>query len=240
MTETAQPTSDGDRRRTKYLRHAFAMNPMWQAKEVLQLRRKALGLSRAAGDDRTEDEAERRAKSQAIRQHIRQLQNHFWTMPLDQLQRSLREIDVQKMPELTPVVRRLRTAAACRGEFPKLAAAKGMDLPLFNAFRKIVVLPPSEAGYIREQFIQSLGDRNRVKDVRRAIRIIDSDYSILYGLERDWFATLQGLKRPRAAGEAGAQSGGGGFELPEISWVGWIVIFIAIRAVLRLIMSAGG
>ena len=160
----------------------------------------------------------------------------FGTMPLDQLQRSLLEIDVKQMPELTPVVKRLRTAAACRGEFPKLAATKGMDMPLFNAFRKIVVLPPAEAGYIREQFIQSLADRARVRDVRRAIRIIGSQYSILYGLERDWFSTLEGLKKPRVIGESGD---GGGFELPEISWFGWVLIFIALRAVLRLMTSIG-
>lgn len=236
MTDSGTKAIDPGEYR-EYLKGAFAFNPMWQSKEVLDLRRKTFGLSRVDGDDATEDVAARREKSHAVRQHLRQLQNHFWTMPLDQLQRSLLNIDVQQMPELAPVVKRLRTAAACRGEFPKLASVRGMDMALFNAFRRIVVLPPAEAGYIREQFIQSLYNRARVKDVRRAIRVIKTDYSILYGLERDFFSTLENLKRPRAVGQA--SQGGGGFELPEIGWFGWILIVIVIRVIVRLMMSAG-
>ncbi|MCG8649992.1 MAG: hypothetical protein MI861_09165, partial [Pirellulales bacterium] len=220
--------ADGPQR---YLRKAFAFNPMWQSKEFLELRRGKLGLKSVANDLSADEITRRQGRRHAVKQHVKQIQNHFWTMPLDQLQQMLQAIDIEEMPELAPLVKRLRTTATCRADFPRMGAARGMDLSLFNAFRKVVVLPPAEAGYIREQFIQSLHHPSRLRDVRRAIRVIESDYSILFGLERDWFLTLSQLRKSQVV----RQNGESGMDVSNVSWFAWIIVFVLLRALLRLV-----
>ncbi len=178
----------------RYLRLAFQLNPMWQAEQLMDLRSRALRLPRldkeqavaGAGHD------DMMALKIAARQQIQAIQSNFWKLPLDSLQQQLANIDVRRLPELAPVVERLRTTAACRAQFPPLSQESWMDPKLFNAFKTAVVLPPAEAGHIREFFLSRIGDKHQLKGLKKAAQMLEAKYPVLY----DWNAI--GFKRYRS------------------------------------------
>ncbi|MCC6511230.1 MAG: hypothetical protein IT423_19165 [Pirellulaceae bacterium] len=210
---------------------------MWQASQLIDLRARALRLQRldkkAQGND-----VDIATARQVAKQQIAEIQTSFWKLPLDALKRSLEMIDVRRLPELAPVVGRLRTAAACRAEFPKLSQESWMDLKLFEAFKTAVVLPPADAGYVRESFLARIGDKQHLKKIKHAVRKLQAEHPILYALEHDWFQTLANHKIryvPSADGSSGIS-----FSLPEMGWPLWLLVFFLIRALLRLISMSGG
>lgn len=232
----SNPTAD--QRRRRYLSAVFALNPLWQSSQILHVRRSAFGLKPAEGAVAPVRE-DTRQKSAAVRKRIKQLQQEFWTMGLEDLKRQLGEIAALGIPEFTPVVKRLLTVASCRGAFPQLAQEKSMDMPLFRAFKTAVVLPPTEAGYAKEQFLYSLRDAKRVKMVKRSVATLRDQRPLLYALERDWFETLLKLKKPRprpVAAAAAVESSS--FELAGVGWPVFFIGLFVLRVVLRLLADS--
>ena len=111
-----------------------------------------------------------------------------------------------------------------------------MDNGLFHAFKTAIVLPPAEAGYQREKFIQTIANRKQLKSVKKAVKYIREDHELLYELERDWFETILALKRPSATTQAVRESTSS-FELPDFGWGTYIVIAILIRILIRVMMN---
>lgn len=218
----------------RYLKRALQLNPVWRAADVIELRSRALGLARLDRPQSEVDSVDVARLRQAAKEQIAHVQTNFWKIPLESLKRTLEFIDVQRLPELAPVVNRLRTAAACRGEFPRLSQAAWMDSALFEAFKTAVVLPPADAGAVRERFLNRIEDKRQLKRIKTAVSRIESEYPILFALERDWFHTLKNYKLHRAPVMDGAS--GASFEMPEIGWPAWIGIFILIRVILRFLI----
>ncbi len=223
----------------RYLKFALQMNPMYQAQQLIDLRAKVLRLQRLDKSQFIQEQVDVTALRQAARRQIADVQNNFWKMPIDALKQQLEMIDVRRLPDLAPVVGRLRTAAACRGEFPKLSQESWMDLKLLNAFRSAAVLPPTEAAHAREAFLSRIASNSELKKIKSAVKKLESSYPILYAMEHDWFQTLLNHKLRNTSGEIGS-SGGVEFSMPEIGWPVWLLVFVLIRAILRLIMTAGG
>ena len=221
----------------RYLEAAFKLNPVWQARQIVDLRARVLRLQRLDRTESREDAAEVAKLREAARKRVAQIQQEFWKMPIDGLKRQLHSIDVAQLPELAPVLKRLQTAAACRGAFPQLAQERWMEAKLFRAFKSAVVLPPGEAGFIKEKFIARIRDRKQLKKIQRAARKIETDYPLLHALERDWFTTLEKQKVRRVATESYSGGGGGeGFGFDGLSWPMVLGIVIILKFVLRLLM----
>ncbi len=223
----------------RYLQLAFQMNPMWQATQLVDLRARALRLKRLDAGQTTEQQSDIASLRHSAKKQIAEIQESFWKMPLESLKRRLEVIDVRRLPELAPVVGRLRTAAACRAAFPKLSQESWMDNKLFNAFKSAVVLPPTEAGYARESFMARIRDQSHLKKIRQSVRKLEQEYPLLYSLEHDWFQTLTKHKL-RHVSVDGATSSGVSFSLLEMGWPMWLLIFIAVRVLIRLMTMAGG
>ena len=208
---------------------------------MLALRRKALGLKPAVKQTVVEDSNKLATLRKQVKTAIEKVQNEFWSLPIDQLKRKLEAIPVNKLPELRPIVSRLRTAASCRAQFPLLAQDGDMDMNLFRAFKSSVVLPPAEAGYHRERFLQSITDKKQLKSVKRSVASIRSNHPVLYEMEKDWFETIQNLKKPkvRSVSSGGGEyyESDGGF---EFGWGTWICVIILIRVFIRILMSWSG
>ncbi|MDX1925053.1 MAG: hypothetical protein SFV81_00965 [Pirellulaceae bacterium] len=176
---------------------------------------------------------------QAAKGQIAILQREFWKLPLPDLKRQLESLDIRKLPELAPVVNRLRTAAACRGEFPRLMQESWMDSKLFEAFKTAVVLPPVDAGMVRERFLSRVTDKNHLKKLQTAVKKIESEFPVLYALEADWFQTLKGFKIQKLESEFGGGGGSVAFDWSGMGWPLWLVIFVIIRGLIKLISMAG-
>jgi hypothetical protein len=230
MTNTKRTLTEVEARR--YFRRMLEMNPLYDPSGVLALRRKSLGLTAAVREEAFSAAATGQQRA-AVLEELDRLRREFWTLPLDQLQKSLESINVKRLPDLRPLVNRLRMVAACRGEFPRLASSMTGCLPLVHAFKSAVVLPPAEAGMHKEQFIRSVKDKRQVKQVKQAAQKIKSEFPLLYDLEKDWFETLMKLKARYATESAFSNAGG------SIEWesLGPGVVF-AIIILLRFLLMA--
>ena len=234
MTKPPSDTSTKQARQQHYLKAMFGLNPMWQAPQVLALRRRALGIQPAVKQTTSKSTVELARIRENVKQRVRKIQNEFWSLPLDRLQSQIKAVHNQRVPEFVPTINRLKQTAACRGEFPTIAQAKVMDMGLFRAFKTAVVLPPAEAGYERERFLQSIRDGKRLKKVKKATKFIRTNYPMLYALEKDWFETILAMKKP-ASTTSTSQRSEFSIELPEIGWGTWILISFALRVLFRIL-----
>ena len=226
-------TKSSDQAKTAYLKRAFALNPVWQASDVMELRSRALKRKRLnkAKDVARDKNSQSR---EAARNQITRMQKQFWKLPMDDLRRQLEAMSAQSLPEFTPVINRLKTTAMARGEFPRLAQETWMDNDLFNAFKAAVVLPPTEASMHRERFTSRIRNKQHLKAVKTSVKQLQLKYPILYTLERDWFQTLM---KQRMQSSRGGE--GGGFSLPEMEWPIVIGVVIIVRILVRAIMLSG-
>jgi hypothetical protein len=216
----------------RYLSRMLGLNPLYDPAGALALRRKALGLQAAVRDEpagKGTATADQRAAALA---ELDRLRREFWALPLDQLQKALESIDVKRLPDLRPLVTRLRTVAACRGEFPRLASSAGKCLPLFHAFKTAVVLPPGEAGPHKEQFIRGVRERKQLKAIRQMVQKIQTEHPVLFQLEKDWFETLLKLKLRRRSEPISISIG----ESPLGSF-GPLLVFAAILLIRALLVA---
>ncbi len=231
-------TPDAHRR---YLSRAFELNPCWRSGDLIDLRSRALKLNRLDQQAATGADEKLAKLRRATKQRISRVQAEFWRLPLPELQQELAALDVRQLPELAAVARRLRTAAECRSEFPKLSQQPWMDRELFLAFKNAVALPAAEAGHARERFLVRLQSKRQLKRVKLAARKMQTEYPTLYALESDWLSTVDKYQWQRTPTENTHQSGssGGGISLGsfEFSWPVWLVVLIVLRLLARL-MSA--
>lgn len=214
MTKPTPPASSNPQATPaqKYCRRLLHMNPLYDAAAVLEARRKAFGLKPATALDAWTWSRPSAAERQAVEQQLERLRRDFWTLPQDSLKAQLGQLNVRRLPELQPVVARLRMVAACRGEFPRLVAEQGIDRNLFAAFKTSAVLPPAEGGPVKEQFLRSLHDPDRHRQAVATAKRIRDGHPLLYQLEKDWFDTLIARKKPKRNAPEIAM------ELPEFSF----------------------
>lgn len=235
MTNDSTKSSQPRKVSRSYLRRVLRLNPLVAPQAVLDTRREALGLKPVRG---ARPQVVANPRTQAQRQkviaYVAKMQDDFWTLPLEQLRKSIDAIDVREFPELRPTVARMRMVAACRSEIPKLTTLPNADIGLVHAFKSAVVQPAKDAGPIRERFLQSVRDVGRWKKIRNMVKAIRKQYPAIYQLERDWFETILKLKKPVAVSHSGEEAYGGGefeFEIP------WRLLIIGGIVIIRILMS---
>ncbi|WP_236623635.1 hypothetical protein [Rhodopirellula baltica] len=183
-----------------YLRSMLDINPVWQSASALQLRRKTLRMPnhdrRQTGvdSDSVDDMVAKHQNRAKARETVSHLQQHFFHLSDEELSTGLASLNAEEVPELAPTIRRLQIAASERNSFVTMLADKKFDRELVIALGKSVVLPQSDAGYVREKFIQNLTTKNSRKRARETSLKIQKAYPNLFALERDWLTTLQNSK----------------------------------------------
>ncbi|WDQ15675.1 hypothetical protein [Rhodopirellula sp. P2] len=191
-----------------YLRSMLEINPVWQSASALQLRRKTLRLPnhdpRQTDADSVDDMVAKHQRRAQARETVAHLQKQFFHLSDEELESGITSVNATEVPELAPTIRRLQTAARERNSFVAMLADQRFDRELVIALGKSVVLPQSDAGYIREKFIQNLTTKSSRKRARDTSLKIQKSYPNLFGLERDWLTTLQNTKAsgPMIAGES--------------------------------------
>jgi hypothetical protein len=221
-----------------YLKQVAELNPMWRSSDLIDLRASHFNTPRLDGSKSTTAETgDLNELRSAYKEYLNRIQAQFWQMPQPVLIQQLASIDTSRLPELVPVLDRLKTVANCRAEFPKLAQEPWMTWPLFHAFKTAVVLPQTEAGIVRERFTGSIPDKKELTRIRKAVANIEQQYPILYALERNFFQTLIKLELnttvPKQTKSIRQDDGDGGF-----GWVIILICFIIIK-VLAAVFTAG-
>lgn len=181
----------------EYLKQVNQFNPMFQSAELVELRANQFQIVRQdqpKSSELTGDDLQQLRDS--YKKFLNRIQAQFWQLPQPSLVQQLGTIDSSRLPELVPVLDRLKTVANCRSEFPKLAQEPWMIGPLFHAFKTAVVLPQAEAGVVRERFTSSIPHRRELAAIRYAVKNIEQYYPVLFALERNFFQTLLKLELP--------------------------------------------
>jgi hypothetical protein len=221
---------------TTYLRLVADLNPIWRSSELVDLRAQQFNIPRM---DRSKSFVDSTGDLQQLRdaykEFLGRIQAQFWQMPQPMLLQQLASINTARLPELVPVLDRLKTVANCRSEFPKLAQEPWMVGPLFHTFKTAVVLPQAEAGIVRERFTGSIPSRKELGAIRNAVAKIEQSYPVLFALERNFFQTLLKLElnphRPLAQQYES--------NWPRYVWISIVIGFLILRVLLVLFRTSG-
>lgn len=107
---------------------------------------------------------------------------------------------------------------------------------LFHAFKTAVVLPQSDAGFVRERFTGQIPTKKDLTAIRKAVEKIQQNYPTLYALERDFFETLRKLKlTKRKSSEAFDLGFDSGDFQGSFGWIGVLFVFLIIRGLIMLV-----
>lgn len=236
----SEPAAQRDQATARYLKRALALNPVWESAAVCDLRSRAFKkprLDRTTDSDTNQNAIVRARKS--ANTTLQRLQSEFWKLPIDELNTQLSSIEVELLPELQPVINRMRKIAEHRSDFPPLSQESWMVPELFQALKKSAVLPPTEAGYVRERFLRRIKSRQQLRRIKTAAKRLESAYPALYEIQRDWFQTLQKQKGVTKTVDPEYGSGGVEFSMPEFGWPAWLILFIVLRAIVAAMRMAG-
>ena len=210
----------------QYAREMLAFNPAYDVDRVLDRRDRYFGVT-SENESSLLDSFQRR---QAAEQKLEQIRQAFWDSKPQTLQQHLAIMPVNELPELRVVVERLTHVARLRDMFTQLERHPACQPMLLNALRRIVVLPPREAGAFREQMLRSVRASENLHLYKKMIGVLKQEFHPIYQLESDW---LENVVRQRKRSRA-TSNGGGGVEMPEVQIPAWVFI-IGIIVLIRLL-----
>lgn len=229
----AKPRSDADR--VKYLARALQFNPVHEASDLLTLRRRFLGIASAGHADPADGERLRAQRERVVSQ-LDELRENFWTMTPAELQTAFAAIKSEPYPDLQLAVDRLKTLAVSRPKLAELSTRKTFDRELFASLKRVLVLPPRAAEGVREKAVKSLDSLKRVARARRMAKLLKQELPEIYALESVWLQRLGGVK-PATTADSGL---GSWFRwewvsLGNLSWVGFVILLIVLRQIVRAV-----
>jgi hypothetical protein len=190
----SEAKAEAQQRTIQYLIRLVQMNPAVDGEGIIRARSTALGLVQtdaALPQQNGSDYKERRRK---LLEDLEAIRTGFWTLPLDELQSKLSQLDAHEFADLEPAIAQLKVVAAHRGRFPKLSEHKDFDEQFFSLLKNVLVRSPRETAVLREQVLSMFRDRHGRKKGRRMIALLKKEMRPLYELEADWFESLQRQK----------------------------------------------
>lgn len=231
-----------DKAALEHAARCLRLNPMWQAGEVLESRAGLLGLvdRRAEEQARATRQAE---KKNALREQLLKVRAAIWTAPLPQLQKKLDSLPVGSDPDLKPVADRLRVLVATRARLPQLTQDPDFNGDFFECFKQILTGSPRASAAVRERVLTSFDDRRLAQRGRRMIELLRRETPEVCALEDAWLTRLQKKRsyflslrsKVQPAERTEARSGG----CLSTTWYWWILIYIAIKALVALSRMSG-
>lgn len=213
----------------QYLQKQLHANPVHEAERIIERRAVSLGLKQAATNaDRKQPDA---AQREAALQLIQRIREQFWSMPLETLRQQLSAVDLRNFPELKAAGDRLLHVATYRPLFAQLAQHKHFNPKFFGVVKQLVVLPPREAGALKDDVLRSLASHDALTDAKRMAKTMKAEFQQIYELDTEWFDSIIKLKKRASPvqGSQYAEGDGEGCAIP--SWA----IVIAVITILRLL-----
>lgn len=206
--------SASPKQKLKYAWRALQLNPAMQGDQIVKQRLIALGL--VEENTLARGSSEQRVQ---IRQQLDQLRDKFWVTPPEHLLELLDGLNVAPYPELKVSVARMRKLCRVKPLVEKLSIRKKKDINFINTFKRIFLLPPREAGKIKERYLRNLATNQAIDMVQSTVRTIQEKYPQLYEVESDWFGQILRIQsRYRVVDsdetETGVYFDDDGFEVP--------------------------
>lgn len=206
--------SASSKQKLKYAWRALQLNPALQADQVVRQRLIGLGLV----EESTLSGGTNEQRLQ-IRQQLDQLRERFWVTHPEHLMEMLDELNVKPYPELKVSVARIRKLCQVKPLVEKLSMRKKKDVNFINTFKRIFLLPPREAGKVKERYLRKLATNPAIEMVQRTVLTIQKKYPQLYDVESDWFGQILLIKSRRVEvepdeAETAVHFADDGFEIP--------------------------
>ncbi len=223
---TSSPKSSKKLSNAKYLFRSLQMNPAIQSSTIIEYRSQLLGFETKNSAGEANHEQLRRRN--AVQGRIDELRKQFWLTPVSRLQTGLRSLNTEKFPDLKIAVDRLTKVSILRREIEEFAQDPKSQINLVNTFKRIVMLPPREAGKLKEKYLRNLSMNESADKIKSTVVLLKKNHPDLYALESDWFDELRRFKK-RAASES---DDGYGWEFEIPGWVIWVLVMTILRILL--------
>ena len=217
----------------KYLALVLRMNPVQQSDQIIKLRNRMLG-KQSTESDLLVDQAKLTKLRERVSGQIDEIRNQMWRQQPDRLMEMLNTIDASQLPEMKNTIVRLHSVIQNHAGIQQLSQHSSQNINLTNTFKRVIMLPPKEAGGLKESYLRQIVVSPELKKIKRSVNSLQREFPQLYAMEADWLGQIQTMTGRRGS----VSSGGGGsdFELPIPGWLIWIafvIIFRVIAAVMR-------
>ena len=178
-----------------YLREMLELNPMWQSPEILRRRREIwqgnAGASNPGVGDTTpgkktiNPQADARLRSRA-EQSLQVLREQFYQLSGEKLATHLKHLRSDRLPEYAATASHLAKVATLRSTLAEVCQKYG-DKKFTYSLCEGLIATPGESGALREQYIESIIDEQRVQPACESIQKFVQQYPAIYEVERAWF-----------------------------------------------------
>lgn len=175
----------------KYLARVLRMNPLVESEKIIEFRATLLGIAKPK--DVVNDAAELQKSRAIATQKIEELRKRFWVTPQISLIEELKQIEVGQLPDLQPTVSRLLTIAELIPLFQKLAQHPDTRINLVNTIKRLIMLPPKEAGAIKAAYLRKAAYASALPIVKKMVHMMYREFPDIYNLEPDWFFEISKL-----------------------------------------------
>jgi len=221
----------------KYLFNVLQLNPATQADQIVASRQRMLGFAEVVKHD--PNSKKNVQLKQKLVKRIETIRSQFWTQPVDQLRVELENLPVASFRDLKANVDRLKLILVSRDQIISLSTKKPFSINLLNTFKRLVMANPRDAGKIKERYLRELPRNPNADKVKGMAKMLRQKCPQIYDFESAWFDEILRLKvaKKQVDSDAGYQGMSFGIEIP--GWIIYVLIFIAIRAILALMRFGG-
>lgn len=210
-----------------YLAQVLRLNPVFQSDEILKLRNQFLGVVSKEQQALT-DRYQKQQLRQKATDRLKRVRAQMWTQSPEKLASMIQSIDVRQLPDMRGAVERLKTVVKHHADFQALSQHPLQHINLTNTLKRAVMLPPKEAGSLKESYLRKIVEQSDLKDIQEMVAMMETQYPALHALESDWLGEISRLSRRKKRALTSDES-------PEAyqpgvpGWVLWLVFVIVIR-----------
>ncbi|MBL8889481.1 MAG: hypothetical protein JNL67_05850 [Planctomycetaceae bacterium] len=211
----------------KYVYRCLQLNPAKQSQEILDQRAAGLGLPTRLQEGGADAEKKRRTQRQKIQQELDSIRSVFWTAHSAHLHAQLGRLDVSDFPELQKGVQRMLHLVGIREQVNGMVGMPSANSNLVNTVKRIMMLPPIEAGRVKDEFLFALPFHAELSSVKATVRMLISRFPQVYQVERAWFDQILATKSGRQyVARAYGESSSGGSLGQEMNYSIFAIIFV--------------
>lgn len=214
----------------KYVYRCLQLNPAKQAERILDERAIALGLPTRVPVNGAAEIKKRQARRQKLQQELDSIRTVFWTAPGAQVQANLQRLDVDDFPELKKGVERMLHLSEIREQVNGLMGLPHSNANLVLTIKRVMMLPPIEAGRVKDEYLLMLPFHESLASVKSMIRVLKNRFPQVFQMEQAWFEQILASKAGRRyiARRQTESSGESESYFQEMSYSFFVIVFFLV------------
>ena len=101
---------------------------------------------------------------------------------------------MKPIPELQTALDRLKMVSTFRSDFETLGTHPAKVDNLLLALKRLVIVPPKQAGALKESYLKKVADGKALKDIQKMVAVIRKEFPNLYRMEADFLDSVAKVK----------------------------------------------